>query len=134
MFTSNQKFRITGDNLKNLEEALKCILYFNNSKIEGYSFDEDGMILHQWKSKKIEMTEIPIEEIGNYEYLFLLIQQYLVSTKYNNLLKLTKNIYENADGGCRRGWEIGAYKEELNKYDDWSKCIYIKPFWTYYSK
>jgi len=133
MFSSNQKFKITGDKINSLKSALNCILSFHGSKIIGYSFSEDGMILH-WASNRNEFNKIPEEDIGNIDYLFLLIQQYLISGQYKKLLKETKDKNEGADGSSCEGWEIGAYQQELKKYDDWSKCIYIKPFWTFYHK
>ncbi len=139
MFSSNQRFLITGDKDNSLELALSCALSISvggSKGIKGYHFDEeDGMILHLYITDSINdiVTKIPDEEVGNFKYLLLLIKQYLCSNKYNELLKKTKNDCYWGDGDIYRGWELGYYGE-LDKGYGWGHILYIKPYWTYYTK
>jgi hypothetical protein len=134
MFSSNQKFLISGDEESHLKMALKCVLELDNIKPNGYSIDEEkGLILYQYLDDNLQdIFYIPKEEIGNFEYLFNIVRLYLSSKKYSNLLRKTDNEADICDGSSRKGWLIGLCKD-LGDYD-YHKTIYIKPFWTFYHK
>lgn len=142
MFSSNQKLVVTGDKLKDLKQFLNCTLEMwlpiKNPKlkhwgVKGYEITEnDGLNLYIYIDEDIENRAvlIPEEEIGNEEYLFKVVEQYLVSNKYKKLLEKTYNPDKNADGVSHPGWELTT-----NKYGcGFSEGIKIRPFWTFYHK
>jgi len=163
MFSSNQKFIITGDREEDLKTALSCALSINfspthslNAKrgIKAYKIEDSGTIIfysYYNDSDKINLILIPEEEIGNFEYLMLTIQLYLSSKKYKSI---ANNIdYYDGDGSSHIGWELGCYdmyfeqlveeNEKQNSKSDKYICrpdydhyafLYLKPYWTYYAK
>lgn len=136
MFSSNQRFIVTGETEKQLEAVLKCISVYTGLKIEAISYEPDGvMVLWDYGifNNSADIIKIPKEEEGNFEYLLCYIKQYLCSKRYDKLLKDTFNEWNNWDGSSHKGWEIGYYGE-LNKGDDWGRSVYIRPYWNYYSK
>jgi hypothetical protein len=163
MFSSNQKFIITGDHIEDLSTALSCALNIYNSPrhylnkkegIKAYKIEENGTMLfypYYNDKNKEKLTLIPEEEIGNFEYLMLTIQLYLTSKKFKNIVNNMS--YYDGDGSSHIGWELGCYdmyynylmkefdkledtKDKFSHYPEYDHyaCLYLKPFWTYYAK
>ena len=134
MFSSNQKFLISGDEEKHLKTVLKCAIELDDIKPNGYSIDEEkGLILYQYLDNNLQdISYIPEEEVGNFEYLFNIVRLYLSSKKYSSLLHKTENDADKYDGSSGKGWIVGLC-QDLGDYD-WHSTIYIKPFWAFYHK
>lgn len=163
MFSSNQKFIITGDRIEDLKEVMTCALnmyyspthsYNGGRGIEAYKIEDDGtMVFYSYYNDRYidKLTLIPKEEIGNFQYLILNIQLYLSSQKYKNIANNLSHY--DGDGTSRIGWELGCYdmyyeqlveendkaNEKSDKYIcrpdyDHYACLYLKPYWTYYAK
>jgi hypothetical protein len=134
MFSSNQKFLISGDKDKYLKIILEVALKFDDSDPNAYYIDENnGLILCKYLDNNLEnISYIPEEEVGNFEYLFNIVKLYLSSKKYSNLLHNTKNEEDCSDGSSNKGWLIGLCSD-FRDYD-WHKIVYIKPFWAFYHK
>ena len=126
MFSSNQNFVLTGDNLDEnaLKYALKLIIDGYEVIPRAIKYSEDGnMYLYEHKSTSAE----EIDELEqNTEYLSQLIKLYLCSAKYKKAILNERK--ESFDGSYYEGWKM-----ELT-HEGFSNVIKISPFWCFYHK
>ena len=135
MFSSNQRFLVSGDKDDYLKIALNCAIRICDSDMVAYSIDEKhGLILYKYITEKDKnLTLIPEEDVGNFGYVYGIVKLYLSSQNYKNLLYNTKNEADYLDGSSHQGWLLGQYDELKIDYG-WNKAIFVQPYWTFYHK
>ena len=129
MFSSNQIFEITGDNID--EEALKKVV---TALVEGFDFkpdcylidEENNLCFHSYMSSGSSATQIQKEE-QNAEFLFQLIKLYQNMSAYKTALQKESRNY-GGDGSSYPGWKIIVDNSQLHD------IVKVSPFWCFYHK
>ena len=129
MFSSNQVFEVTGDNID--ENALKSVI---SVLVDGFDFkpdcyliDEDNnLCLYSYASSSNSATPIKKEE-QNSEFLFQLVKLYQNMSSYKTALN-KENRNCGGDGSSYPGWKITVDNSQL--FD----IVKVSPFWCFYHK
>lgn len=127
MFSSNQIFKVSGDDDELLKDILKIFIK-EFKRIEGYCICDYGLELHEYA--KENDTIIPEDDRRNLEYIFNIVKLYLSSSHFRKLRPINdSDRVLTYDGSTHEGWII----ELDNKHYTGDKVI-IKPYVAFYAK
>jgi hypothetical protein len=129
MFSSEQQFRVNGEDKTMLTKALQLALDLSNSKIEGYRIIDQAIYFY-WHSDKENVNKLP--KTNNIDTLVNIAWDHLSSEEAKTAH--TKNSpQDDIDGSISRGWEIfiPSY-DELD--DDFYVVVGIRLDWLYFHK
>ena len=127
MFSSNQIFKVSGDDDELLKDILKIFIK-EFKRIEGYCICDYGLELHEYA--KENDTIIPKEDSGNLEYIFNIVKLYLSSSHFRKLKPINgSDSVLTYDGLTREGWII----ELDNRHYTGDKVI-IRQYVAFYAK
>lgn len=127
MFSSNQIFKVSGDDDELLKDILKIFIK-EFKHIQGYDISDEGLILYKYaKENNIIISK---EDSDNLEYIFNIVKLYLSSSHFRKLRPINdSDRVLTYDGSTHEGWII----ELDNKYYTGDKVI-IKPYVAFYAK
>lgn len=138
MFSSDQRFLVSGDNRENLTETLRFALNYDNNlchrdkpgctRIGSFAIHpKHGLVFgNDYSGDEGDLFQVYPMPM-TLEMVVEHAMQYLKSAEAGELRKMIP--HDNGDGTSREGWEV-----YLPPFAYFRTVIAVKPSWTYYAK